>query len=331
MRTVCVFCGSASGHDPVFLHAARKAGEALSKQSLKLVYGGGKVGLMGAVADAALSRGGEVVGVMPRHLVEREISHNGLTELLIVETMHERKTRMSDLADGFLVLPGGAGTLEEAFEQWTWAQIALHAKPIGFLNVDGFFDPLMDMVDGMVKAGFLAPAYRDMLIVENDPDSILERFSAYVPPAGKTYEASGNQAAVSMTQQTTLKIAVAVIMDDSGNMLLVRKRGTESFMQPGGKIEANETVRQSLERELLEELGAETRNAEFLAQLTAPAANEPNHVVEAQVFRVELARSPAISAEIEEMCWHRPGCVEDRKIAPLSAEIFGMMKSGSNA
>ena len=172
------------------MEAAANSGRALAKRNCRLVYGGAKVGLMGGVADATISAGGVACGVMPRHLVEREIAHEGLSELVIVETMHERKTKMSELSDAFLVLPGGAGTLEEAFEQWTWAQIDIHSKPIGFLNVGGYFDPLMIMIDGMVNAGFLNPSYRDMLIVETDPDLILYRFENYVPPIRKTYQSS---------------------------------------------------------------------------------------------------------------------------------------------
>jgi uncharacterized protein (TIGR00730 family) len=191
LKTICVFCGSAPGEGSAFLHAAIGTGAELAARDLTLIYGGGKVGLMGAVADGALAEMGRVVGVMPQHLVDREIAHQGLTDLIIVDDMHARKTAMSDQADGFLVLPGGAGTLEEAFEQWTWGQIAIHDKPIGFLNVNGYFDPMMQMIDGMVEAGFLKPQYRDMLIVDPDVTTILDRFASYTPPARKTYETLG--------------------------------------------------------------------------------------------------------------------------------------------
>lgn len=186
--SVCVFCGSASGNRPHFVKAAKSCGEALAEREVKLVYGGGKVGLMGAIADAVLSSSGRVAGVMPRHLVEREIAHESLTELVIVETMHERKTKMSEMAGAFIVLPGGAGTLEEAFEQWTWAQLAIHEKPIGFLNVEGYFNPLLHMIDGMVDAGFLAANFRDMLIIENEATALLDRFGSYTAPERKSYE-----------------------------------------------------------------------------------------------------------------------------------------------
>ena len=143
---------------------------------------------MGDVADGCLGAKGEVIGVMPKDLVEREIAHYGLTESLIVDTMHDRKKKMSELSDGFLVLPSGGGTLEEAFEQWTWEQIGIHTKPIGFLNVCGSFDPLIQMVDRMVEAGFLQPNYRDMLVVESEPHLMLERFATCDAPVPNTYD-----------------------------------------------------------------------------------------------------------------------------------------------
>ena len=151
----------------------------------EIVYGGGKVGLMGLVADAAMAEGGRVIGVMPRSLVEAEISHPGLSALHVVESMHERKTRMSELSDGFLTLPGGPGTFEEIFEQWTWALLGFHAKPCAFLEVGGYFDPLRAMIDNMVGAAFLSEAHRDMLVFAPDVDAVLARFVTYVAPTRK--------------------------------------------------------------------------------------------------------------------------------------------------
>lgn len=185
MKAICVFCGSSVGRDPAYREAAVSAGHALARAGLSLVYGGGKVGLMGAVADAALAAGGRVVGVMPRALVEREIAHAGLSELHVVETMHERKTRMADLSDGFIALPGGAGTLEEFFEQWTWAQLGIHGKPCALLNVLEYFRPLISMIEKAVAEGFVAKSYGDMLVVATDVEAILKRFASYVPPARK--------------------------------------------------------------------------------------------------------------------------------------------------
>jgi uncharacterized protein (TIGR00730 family) len=185
MKAVCVFCGSNVGRNPAYEKAAVSVGTALAKAGLRLVYGGGKVGLMGAVADAAIAAGGDVAGVMPRALVEREIGHAGLAELHVVETMHQRKTMMADLADAFIALPGGAGTLEEFFEQWTWAQLGIHAKPCGLLNVKDYFQPLLALIDKIVAEGFLTQTYRDMLIVEGDVEPLLGRFRTYAPPPRK--------------------------------------------------------------------------------------------------------------------------------------------------
>ena len=186
--TICVFCASASGNQPGFAQAAREVGAQIARSGRRLVYGGGKVGLMGAVADGALAAGGEVIGVMPRALVEREIAHQGLTRLHIVDSMHARKVLLSESASAFLALPGGAGTLEEIIEQWTWAQLGLHAKPVGFLNIDRFYDPLFTMIDRMVENGFLAARYRAALILEEQVDTLLSRFESYIPPQRKSYD-----------------------------------------------------------------------------------------------------------------------------------------------
>jgi uncharacterized protein (TIGR00730 family) len=185
MKSVCVFCGSNVGRDPAYLKAAIMAGEVIARSGLTTVYGGGKVGLMGAVADAALAAGGRVVGVMPRALSEREIAHSGLSELRVVETMHQRKQTMANLADGFLALPGGAGTFEELFEQWTWAQLGIHTKPCGLLDVKNYFHPLLALIEKIVAEGFMAQSYFDMLIVEPALEPLLRRFKTYSPPPRK--------------------------------------------------------------------------------------------------------------------------------------------------
>jgi uncharacterized protein (TIGR00730 family) len=185
MKAVCVFCGSSAGRDPSFRQTATAAGTAIARAGLSVVYGGGKVGLMGAVADGTLAAGGRVIGVMPRSLIEREIAHAGLSELHVVESMHERKTRMADLADSFIALPGGAGTLDEFFEQWTWAQLGIHSKPCGLLNVKGYFQPLISMIERIVDEGFMAERYSKMLVIEASIELMLWRFSTYSPPAHK--------------------------------------------------------------------------------------------------------------------------------------------------
>lgn len=190
---ICVFCGSSSGHDPAYADGAAAAARVIALSGATLIYGGGRVGLMGVVAEAALGAGGEVVGVMPRSLAEREIAHRGLHQLHVVETIHERKTTMSALSDAFLALPGGAGTLEEIFEQWTWGQLGIHGKPCGFLDLKGYFDPIRLMVEKMVSEGFLAPQFARMLKFSDSIDQILDGFRSYVPPPAK-WTSAANQA-----------------------------------------------------------------------------------------------------------------------------------------
>jgi hypothetical protein len=181
---VCVFCGSNVGRDPRYAEAARALGTTLAAEGLGLVYGGGKVGLMGIVADAALAAGGAVIGVIPRALATKEVEHPGLTSLRVVGSMHERKAMMSDLADGgYIALPGGLGTFEELFEVWTWAQLGYHPKPVGMLNAGGFYDPLLAFLDTTVTGGFVKREHRDMLLVDTDPRSLVARLRGYVPPA----------------------------------------------------------------------------------------------------------------------------------------------------
>ncbi len=182
---ICVFCGSHAGKNEIYVNAAREMGRTLATRNIGLVYGGGRVGMMGALADSALLAGGAVTGVMPQSLVDREIQHTGLTELHTVASMHDRKTKMADLSDGFIALPGGAGTLEEIFEQWTWAQLGIHQKPCGFLNTNGYFDPLRKMIERMASEGFMAQQYASMLVFETDPAAILDAFRQYTPAPAK--------------------------------------------------------------------------------------------------------------------------------------------------
>lgn len=179
MKSICVFCGSRLGSKPIYRETAKSVGQLIARQQLRLVYGGGNIGLMGVVADAVLEHGGEVVGVIPGHLQEKEVGHAGLTELHVVSTMHERKALMADLSDAFIALPGGFGTFEEFCEILTWAQLDLHRKPCGLLNVDGFYDPLLTLFDRAVDDGFLRPEYRSMVLTATDADELLMRMRAY--------------------------------------------------------------------------------------------------------------------------------------------------------
>ncbi|GEN76603.1 LOG family protein [Chryseobacterium hagamense] len=186
MKSITVFCGSSFGSDDIYKEQAALLGQALAKQGIQLVYGGADVGLMGAVADGALNAGGKAIGVLPHFLQSKEIAHQQLTELVLVETMHERKTKMNDLCDGVIVLPGGYGTLEEFFEMITWAQLGLHQKPIGLLNIDGFYDDLIRMVQTMVEKGFLKQVNRDMLLISESIEELLEMMRNYkAPTVGK--------------------------------------------------------------------------------------------------------------------------------------------------
>lgn len=183
MKTICIFTGSSPGHNPQHEAAVRSLGGTIAARGMGIVYGGASIGLMGAVADACLDAGGSVIGVMPKALADLEIAHNGLTEQHIVATMHERKALMADMSDGFLALPGGLGTLDELFEIWTWAQLGEHQKPVAILNVNGFFDPLLAYLDHVVEEGFIKPAHRDMLIVHETADEVLDAMTSYDPPS----------------------------------------------------------------------------------------------------------------------------------------------------
>lgn len=182
LRSICVFCGSRPGADPSFMAAAEELGRAISGRGLTLVYGGARVGLMGAVANAALAAGGRVVGVIPKALVSKEIAHDELSELFLTETMHDRKDRMIALSDAFVALPGGFGTYDELFETLTLAQIGLHDKPNALLDTNGFFQPLIGLIRHTIEHGFAAPEHEGLLVVEKDPNRLLDAIAAWRPP-----------------------------------------------------------------------------------------------------------------------------------------------------
>ncbi|UUF14133.1 MULTISPECIES: TIGR00730 family Rossman fold protein [Flavobacterium] len=189
MKKITVFCGSSFGTEEIYKEQAELLGKTLAKQNIGLVYGGANVGLMGAVADGALSENGTVIGVLPNFLRSKEIAHKGLTELILVESMHERKTKMNDLCDGVIALPGGFGTLEELFEMLTWAQLGLHKKPIAILNINGFYDSLLELLQTMSEKGLLKEANQKMLLVSDDIDDLLNQMKNYTPPTvGKWIE-----------------------------------------------------------------------------------------------------------------------------------------------
>jgi uncharacterized protein (TIGR00730 family) len=182
IRRLAIFCGSNPGARPEYVAATRSLGKLLCERGIGVVYGGSSVGLMAALADTMLDNRGDIIGVIPRMLVEREVANDALSDLRIVESMHERKAMMAELADGFMALPGGIGTLEEFFEIWTWGQLGMHDKPCGLLNIAGYFDPLLQFLDRAVDEKFVREVHRRMVVVESDPSELLARFEAYEPP-----------------------------------------------------------------------------------------------------------------------------------------------------
>jgi uncharacterized protein (TIGR00730 family) len=182
MKSLCVFCGANPGTNPAFVEAAKHLGGLLADKNIRLVYGGGKVGMMGAVADGCIARQGKVTGIIPKFLVDKEVAHNRLNELLIVTSMHERKKRMADLSEGFVTLPGGMGTLEELFEVTTWGQLGLHEKPIGLLNIQDYFTPLLQFLDHGVTEKFIKPEHRGLILTDTEPAGLLQKMLDYRSP-----------------------------------------------------------------------------------------------------------------------------------------------------
>ncbi len=187
LRSICVYCGASSGHAPVHAAAARLLGTALASQQITLVYGGGRVGLMGIVADAVMNAGGNVIGVIPQALMDTEVGHQHISQLLIVKDMHERKALMAEHADAFIALPGGLGTLEELFETLTWAQLGFHEKPIGLLNVNGFYDGLVDFLAHQVREGFVREEHARLLFNEHDASALIEQLQSFEMPEGVSW------------------------------------------------------------------------------------------------------------------------------------------------
>lgn len=182
MKSVCVYCGSSPGTDPAYAAAATQLGKTIAGRGIELVYGGGNVGLMGTVADAAVGAGGKVTGVIPKALEEKEVGHDGLTKLHVVADMHERKAMMADLSEGFIAMPGGLGTLEELFEALTWLQLGFHEKPCGVLNISGYYQSLLAFLDNAVEGGFVKPLHREMLLESDESEKLLDALESFKPP-----------------------------------------------------------------------------------------------------------------------------------------------------
>jgi uncharacterized protein (TIGR00730 family) len=188
LQSICIFCGASTGANPLYREAAIAMGRALAAKGIRLIYGGGAVGLMGVVADAALAAGGEVIGIIPRSLKDSEIGHTGLTRLEVVEGMHARKARMAELSDAFIALPGGLGTLEELFEVWTWGQLGYHSKPLGLLDTNQFYSKLSHFLDHLVEEGFVKLRYRAMLQRSESPQTLLQQLTAWQPRADSRWQ-----------------------------------------------------------------------------------------------------------------------------------------------
>ncbi|MEO8088901.1 MAG: TIGR00730 family Rossman fold protein [Gemmatimonadales bacterium] len=193
MNRICVFCGTNPGSRPAYGAAARQLGQVLAEEGIELVYGGASVGIMGQLADSVQEHGGHVTGIIPQQLVEKEAAHTGIRNLIVVASMHQRKSQMADLSDGFIALPGGIGTLEGFFEILTWGQLGIHAKPSGILNVEGYFDGLTGFLDHAVREGFLTEAHRNAIIVESSSRPLLERMRAFTPSEGEKFMGRTNR------------------------------------------------------------------------------------------------------------------------------------------
>ena len=277
---VCVYCGSSPGTSPAYTAAAALTGRRLAERGLGLVYGGASVGLMGVVADAALAAGGEVIGVIPRSMTSREIAHGGLTELHVVDTMAARKDLMAARSDAFLALPGGIGTLDELFETWTLYHLGERVKPLGLLDVDGFFAPLVRMVEHTVDAGFLSRTTADALVVDTDVDAVLDRM-APAPVDGAE----------------PLDVVAWVVVRD-GRLLVVRTHDRDAWYVPGGKVEPGETAVAALVREMREELAVDLDPLTVapLTVVTGPAHGPDAGLVVDISPREDACRSERVSA-----------------------------------
>lgn len=325
---ICVFCGSSKGRRPAYARAASDLGQALAGRGIGLVYGGAHVGTMGVLADAVLRGGGEVTGVIPRQMVDREIAHTGVTDLQVVADMHERKARMASLADAFVALPGGAGTLEELFEAWTWGQLGLHAKPCGLLDVAGYYAPLRRFVDHMVAEEYLRPEFRSMLLVDSDPARLIDRFAHYEPPEENwAVPDPARLLGISPGRQID---ALAWVHIRDGRVLMVRTRDNDALYLPGGKREPGESDVQALAREIREELGVrlDPQSLTLLAVVTDAAHGFADGTqVRMACYLADHCGRFAPGAEVRELAW--VGRDDAGRCAPAGRQVLDELHARS--
>jgi uncharacterized protein (TIGR00730 family) len=323
-RRVCVYAGSNAGADPAYAQAARTLGRRLAQRGLGLVYGGAGIGLMGEVADAVLAAGGEAIGVLPQALERRELAHRGLTELRLVDSMHERKLQMSELAGAFVALPGGLGTIEELAEALTWTQLGIHRKPVGLLDVRGYWDELGRQLDHAVRERFMPIANRRLVLRDASVDGLLDRLEAWRPAAGEKWLEPGPRALLEIGPRGPLVGASAVVVRD-GRVLLGPRRGAHgaaSWAFPGGKPDPGEAPHDAAVRELEEETGLVALDVRPIAWTNDVFADEGLHFVTLH-HRVEVApdavprrREPDKSGE---WAWHAWDALPQPLFGPVAA------------
>jgi uncharacterized protein (TIGR00730 family) len=285
---------------------------------------------MGVVADAALAAGGEVIGVMPQRLVDGEIAHPGLTHLEVVTGMHERKARMAELADAFVALPGGAGTLEELFEMWTWGQLGLHTKPAALLDPDDFYAPLLTQLDAMTAEGYLAPAYRNFLGVVGSTQALLDWIATYDHPPSKWTVGDGATTRDRVSEDPAELTSVGWLHVRDGRLLAVRTRGRDCFYLPGGKLEPGESHEQALIREVREELGVRLHDLRPAFMVTAPAHGLPTPTKLTMHCFYAIPSGPLQAArEIEETAWLQ--VPQDDRAAPAVQTVLARIGADTSA
>jgi uncharacterized protein (TIGR00730 family) len=321
LRSVCVYAGSSPGAGPAYAALAAALGTRIAERGLRLVYGGGRVGLMGAAADAALAAGGEVVGVLPAALERREVGHRGLTELVVVGSMHERKALMAERADGFVALPGGLGTLEELVEAATWTQLGIHAKPVALLDAAGFWDDLRRLLDHAVRERFLRPQHRGLLRSATTPDAALDALAAWTPQDTDKWMEPGAPRPDVPPRGPLVGVSAIVVRD--GHVLLGRRRGAHgagTWSFPGGKVDPGEAPGAAAARELAEETG-------LVAEAVAPAGWTDDRFPDDGLHFVTLHHVVRAGGEpvvrepekVEGWSWHHWDALPEPLFAPVAA------------